>query len=103
MLAHATDMSMGKAGMKKDGMAKDGMAKDGMTMDGMKPMSMMLTSTTVDLSKHVGHKVTVTGGDQAMGGGMAKPDTMAKPGEMDKAMPTMTVTSVKMMSATCTM
>lgn len=97
-LTHAMDMSMGKDGMKKDKMAKEGMAKEGMA-----PMSMMLTSTAVDLSKHVGHKVSVTGGDHAMGGAMAKPDAMAKPGEMDKPMASMTVMSLKMVSATCTM
>ena len=79
-----SDMAMGKDAMKKDAMAKDAMAK---------PMA--IASTSVDLSKHVGHKVSVTGPDHAMG--MAKGDTMAKP------MAAWTVTSIKMVAASCDM
>lgn len=98
-LTHAmADMHMGKDAMSKDAMKKDGMAKEGMA-----PANLMLHSTSVDLSKHVGHKVSVTGAEGAMGKGMAKPDAMAKPGEMDASMPMLTISSIKMIAATCTM
>ena len=74
-------MGMGKDAMKKDTMGKDAMAK---------PMT--IESKTIDLAKHVGHKVSVTG--PAMG--MAK-DTMGK------GMPAWSVTSLKMVAATCGM
>ena len=65
--------SMAKDGMAQESMAKDGMAKDGMAHDSMMKDStastLALASTSVDLAKHVGHKVTLTGiaGD-TMGG-----------------------------------
>lgn len=96
-LTHA----MADMGMRKDGMGKDAMKKDTMGKDEMAPTTMAISSTAVDLSKHVGHKVAVTGGEAARG--MAKPDAMAKPGEMDKKMPAFSVTSLKMIAATCTM
>jgi hypothetical protein len=47
-------------------MAKDTTKKDTMTKDAMAPTTMSLTSSSVDLSKHLGHKVSVTGShDQA--------------------------------------
>jgi len=67
MLTHlAADDHMGKDAMKKDmmkkdAMKKDTMAKDGMSKDTMAPTTWSLASSSVDLSKHVGHKVTVTG------------------------------------------
>lgn len=76
---------MGKDMMKKDTMGKDAMAK---------PMA--IESRSVDLSKHVGHKVSVTGPDNAMGMSM-KGDTMGKP------MAAWSVTSIKMIAATCEM
>ena len=48
----AADMAM----MKKDSTTKDTPTKDAMT-----PTTMSLTSASVDLSKHLGHKVSVTG------------------------------------------
>jgi hypothetical protein len=55
--------------MKDDGMKKDGMMKDdGMKKDMMEPSMLSLTGGAVDLSKHVGHKVTVTGSEDTMGG-----------------------------------
>jgi pentapeptide MXKDX repeat protein len=83
-LTHAmSDMAMGNDAMKKDTMGKDAMAK---------PMA--IESKSVDLSKHVGHKVAVTGSEHAMG---MKSDAMAKP------MAAWTVTSIKMIAATCEM
>lgn len=81
---------MGKDAMKKDTMGKDAMGQGAMA----KPMA--IESKSVDLSKHVGHKVSVTGPDTAMGMGM-KGDTMGKP----KA--AWSVTSIKMIAATCEM
>jgi len=77
---------MGNGAMKKDTMGKDAMGKDAMA----KPMA--IESKSVDLSKHVGHKVSVTGPDSAMKG-----DAMGKP------MAAWSVTSIKMIAATCEM
>src|SRR5882757_3648776 len=86
MLTHlAADDHMGKDAMKKDTMAKDGMSKDAMA-----PTMWSLASSAVDLSKHLGHKVTVTG-SPAQG----KMDTMGK------GAPVFTVTSLKMVAASC--
>lgn len=49
------------------GMAKDKMAKDKMSHDAMEMSTLSISSKQVDLAKHVGHKVTVTGTDDAMG------------------------------------
>lgn len=96
-LTHATsDM-----GMHKDGMGGGMMKKDAMKRDAMAPMSLAISSTAVDLSKHVGHKVSVTAGAAAMG--MEQPGAMAKPGGMDKKMPTLAVSSLKMIAGTCDM
>ena len=88
-LSHAAaEMAMGKDAMKKDAMGKDAMGKDAMGM------SMALASKTVDLSKHVGHKVTVTGAD----------DKMAKAKDaMGKDMHGFSVTALKMVAASCGM
>jgi hypothetical protein len=57
-----------KKSMAKDSMAKDSMAPDSMMKDAM-ASTLGLASTSVDLAKHVGHKVIVKGlaGD-TMGG-----------------------------------
>jgi hypothetical protein len=83
-LAHAmaSDAMMKKPA--KASMAKDTMAKDSMMKDSMAP-ALGLSSTAVDLAKHVGHKVTVKGvGGDAMGG-----------------MATFTVKSIKVIAASC--
>ena len=54
-----------------------------------------LTSSSVDLSKHLGHKVTVTG-SPAQG----KMDAMGKDA-MGKSGPVFTVASLKMVAASC--
>ena len=83
-LTHAAaDMAMSKDAMKKDTMGKDAMA-----------MSMGLMSKNVDLSKHVGHKVTVTGTDDKM--------AMGKDA-MGKDMHGFSVSAVKMVAASCGM
>src|SRR5258707_888412 len=55
VLTHVADDHMAKDAMKKDTMKKDTMEKDTMAT------TLTLSSTSVDLSKHVGHKVSVTG------------------------------------------
>jgi pentapeptide MXKDX repeat protein len=101
MLTHlAADDHMGKDAMKKDmmkkdAMKKDTMAKDGMSKDTMAPTTWSLASSSVDLSKHVGHKVTVTG-SPAQG----KMDAMGKDA-MGKSTPVFNVTALKMVAASC--
>ena len=96
----AADDHMGKDAMKKDTMKKDTMkndtmAKDGMSQDAMAPPTWSLASSSVDLSKHLGHKVTVTG-SPAQG----KMDAMGKD-TMGKSAPVFTVTALKMVAASC--
>src|SRR6266850_1252462 len=88
-LTHVADDHMAKDAMKKDTMGKDTMAT-----------TLTLTSASVDLSKHLGHKVSVTGSAahgkmDAMG-----KDTMAKDG-MAKDASAFTVKSLKMVAASC--
>ena len=67
---------------KNDSMKKD----DAMTHDAMTPAALALSAAPgVDLSKHVGHKVTVTGTD----------------GESIDGMATFTVNSVNLVGASC--
>ena len=90
-LAHATaEMAMGKDAMAKDSMAKDAMKKD--TMGKMDMANLSLASKSVDLAKHVGHKVTVTGTE----------DMLAKDA-MGKSAHVFNVTALKMVAATCGM
>ena len=79
-----TKKPMAKDSMAKDSMAKDSMAHDSMMKDAMAP-ALGLSSTSVDLAKHVGHKVTVKGVEGDMMGGMA----------------TFTVKSIKMIASSC--
>ena len=65
-LGHA----MTTSAMTKKSMAKDAMAHDSMMKDAM-PSTVGLASTSVDLAKHVGHKVTVKGVAGDTMGGMA--------------------------------
>ena len=106
MLTHlAADDHMGKDAMKKDMMKKDTMKKDAMTKDGMSkdtmtPTTWSLASSSVDLSKHVGHKVTVTGSPaQGKMDAMGK-DAMGKDA-MGKSAPVFNVTALKMVAASC--
>ena len=78
MLTHlAADDHMAKDAMKKDTMTKESMSKGAMATP-----TLNLTSTSVDLSKHLGHKVSVTGSH-------------------DKATSPFAVKSLKMVAATC--
>ena len=65
-------------------MSQDSMAHDSMMKDAMAP-ALGLTSTSVDLAKHVGHKVSVKGVAGDTMGGMA----------------TLTVKSIKMVGSSC--
>ena len=90
VLTHAIDDHMGKDAMKKNTMAKNTMAAT----------TMALTSASVDLGKHLGHKVSVTGTAahgkmDAMGKDTMAKDAMAKDG------PAFTVKSLKMVAASC--
>ena len=67
---------------------------------------MTLTGTEVDLSKHVGHSVALTGSyaspNAAVGTtGTEKPATPAATEDSKKAAKTFTVKSLKMVSPTC--
>jgi hypothetical protein len=76
------------------------MAKDGMSQDAMAPPTWSLASSSVDLSKHLGHKVTVTGSPaQGKMDAMGK-DTMGKDA-MGKSAPVFTVTALNMVAASC--
>ena len=66
-------------------MKTDSMKGDAMMNDSMAPESLGLSSSAVDLSRHVGHKVSVTG---------AAGDTMG-------GMVTFTVKSLKMVAKSC--
>jgi pentapeptide MXKDX repeat protein len=100
-LTHVTvDDHMGKDAMKKDAMKKDTMTKDAMSKDAMAPTTLTLASPSVDLSKHLGHKVSVTGsGSHGKMDAMGK-DTMAKDGMMKDDV-AFTVKSLKMVAASC--
>jgi hypothetical protein len=75
---------MAKESMAKDAMPKDSMAHDSMMKDAM-ASTLGLASTSVDLAKHVGHKVTVKGVAGDTMGGMA----------------TFNVKSIKMVGVSC--
>jgi len=74
-LTHATASAMRKDSMSKNAKANDSMAKDSMSQDsrmkGDMAPSLRLSSTSVDLGKHVGHKVTVKGVEGDAMDGMA--------------------------------
>jgi len=91
---HMGSDAMKKDEMGKDTMKKDTMVKDSTSKDAMAPMALSLTGSSVDLGKHLGHKVSVTGspahGKMAMG-----KDTMGKGASA------FTVKSLKMVAASC--
>mgnify|MGYP003576794572 FL=1 len=53
-------VAMAHDAMSKDSMSKDSMAHESMMKDSMAP-ALALSSKSVDLAKHVGHKVTIKG------------------------------------------
>lgn len=95
-LAHAMlqpaggEAMQGKADMKAGGMSNDtagsmASTKRGGKSKGGASLTLSLSSTMIDVSKHVGHKVTVTGTDGAMG----------------STTHVFTVTTLKMLAARC--
>lgn len=95
-LTHVTEDHMGKA-MMKDSKAKGAMSGEQMEHDSMAPATLSLTGTKVDLQKHLGHKVAVSGS--------MSPDAMHST-EKDsmKASPSVfSVNSLKMIAASCSM
>ena len=95
-LTHITADHMGKDAMKKDSMAKDTVSKDAMA-----PTTLTVTSSSVDLSKHLAHKVSITGSPAARGKMDAmKKDAMTKD-PMAKEASAFTVKSLKMVAASC--
>jgi hypothetical protein len=76
-------------------MLTDLAADDHMGKDTVVPTTFSLSSASIDLSKHVGHKVSVTG-SSAHG----KMDAMEKD-TMAKGTPAFTVKSLKMVAASC--
>ena len=82
-----------------------------MAKEGSKPDTLLLTGSDVDMSKHVGHKVSVTGMDAAAadspigtsGATDAKPGSDAAMAKTGARVPTgFTVKSLKMISGSCT-
>ena len=73
-----------------DHMGKDAMKNDAMKNDAMKNDALIVSSKSVDLSQHVGHKVTVTGSS-----GSDKMEANAK------GMSGFTVKTLKMVSTSC--
>jgi pentapeptide MXKDX repeat protein len=96
----AAEDHMGKDAMKKDTMdkgtmKKDTMAKDSMSQDAMAPLVLSVMGSSVDLAKHLGHKVSVTGSPAH-----EKMDAMGKD-TMGKGASAFTVKSLKMVAASC--
>ena len=94
-LTHIAADAMGKDAMKTDTMKKDPMANDTMP-----PTALTLASSSVDLSKHLGHKVAITGSAahgtmDAMGKDTMSKDAMTKDGSA------FAVKSLKMVAASC--
>jgi pentapeptide MXKDX repeat protein len=92
---HMDSDAMKKDAMGKDTMKKDTMVKDRMSKDAMAPMALTVTGSSVDLGKHLGHKVSVTGSPAH---GMM--DSMGKD-TMGKGASAFTVKSLKMVAASC--
>jgi hypothetical protein len=100
-LTHAVAKDDGMAGhsmKKEDPMKKDGMAGE-MKKTEMMSDSLALTSEAVNLSKHVGRKVSVTGSPAQKMDTMVK-DGMAKDG-MATGSPAFSVQSMKVIARSC--
>lgn len=95
-LAHAVAEtgSMAAESTKEPAMKKNEKAMDTMKKDGMMSTTLALSSTAVDLSKHVGHKVSVTGSLAPKMASMGKGATEIEPAAF-------TVKSLKTVSESC--
>jgi maltose-binding protein MalE len=88
------------------GCLSKGTAKDTFTISGADGKAYSLTSSTVKLEQHVGHKVTVTGTSAGMETGALKDTSMAKDTTMKKPAGAtgggvLSVSKLKMVSAEC--
>ena len=94
-LTHVAGVDRMQKSMKDDAMAKTAMDDGRMGHDAMPPAMLSLTGSSVVLSRHVGHKVSVTGwfAHERM-------NAMDKDA-MGKSMSTFTIKSLKMVAATC--
>ena len=94
-LAHAVEASdaMGANSMKEPSTKKE-MAMDTMKKDSMMSTTLTLSSAVVDLSKHVGQKVSVTGSAAPKMAPMDK-------GTMEKEPAAFTVKSLRTVSGSC--
>jgi ABC-type iron transport system FetAB permease component len=95
-MAHAVPATGGMAAdsMKESSMKKNDRAMDTMKTQSMTSTTLALSSTTVDLSKHVGHKVSVSG---SLAPQMASMDK----GAMAKEPAAFTVKSLKTVPGSC--
>jgi hypothetical protein len=91
--AVASTGSMSADSMKEPS-TKNGRAMDTMTKGSMMSTTLRLSSTAVDLSTHVGQKVSITGSPAPMAASMDK-------GAMAKEPSVFTVKSLKTISASC--
>ncbi len=88
------------------GCLEKGTAKDTYTLKSADGKTYTLTSATVKLDQHVGHKVTVTGAPAGMETGALKdtsraPAPPAKSGEAPMSSGALTVTTLKHVSNSC--
>jgi hypothetical protein len=88
------------------GCLSKGATKDAFTLEGTDGKSYALTSSTVKLDQHVGHKVAVTGTAPAMETGAMKDTSMAKDTSMKHetgaaGANALNVSNLKMVSAQC--
>ncbi len=102
-LTHVAEDHMGKGtmkdskdkGMMKDSKDKGSMSGEHMEHDAMAPTTLSLTGTAVDLRKHLGHKVAVTGSlSHGTMSAMEKDTIKAAPN-------TLSVKSLKLIAASC--
>ncbi|HET7618381.1 MAG TPA: hypothetical protein VFK20_07720 [Vicinamibacterales bacterium] len=104
-----TGVAMADSSMKKHAGAMSAMKTDAMKTDAITAPTLTLSSTSVDLAAHVGHKVSVTGSPaQAMSGMKMDDATMENDdmkvdvmGKDDMTSPPFNVTSLKVVSGSC--
>jgi hypothetical protein len=94
-LTHVAVTEHMKKDMKKDAMDKMPMDDGRMGHDAMAPATLSLAGSSVALSKHVGHKVSVTGSLTHETMGAMDKDAMGNGSSI------FTVKSLKMLGATC--
>jgi len=92
-----------------DHMGKDAMSKDAMSKNATETTTFLVSSQAVDLSKHVGHKVSVTGTASGKADAMGKDsmmkettakDSMGKD-SMSAEAPAFTIKTLKTLASSC--